>query len=128
MKDEIKKVFKKIVIYGLEQGIIEGKDVFVDHTKNEANSNKHKIVWRKQVEKQLEKIDDELDELFKHIDKINEEEGKIFGNKDFAEKEMEGFDDEKVKNIIGKINEWVNKKEITREEAMKLNLYSVIKN
>ena len=84
LKDEIKKVFKEIVIYGIEQGIIEGKDVFVDHTKNEANSNKHKVVWRKQVENQLERVDEELDELFKSVDKINEEEGKIFGNKDFT--------------------------------------------
>jgi len=117
LKDEIKKVFKEIVIYGIEQGIIEGKDVFVDHTKNEANSNKHKVVWRKQVENQLKKIDEELDELFKHVDKINEEEGKIFGNKDFLEQERKGFDDEKVKNIIDKINERVKKKEITREEG-----------
>ena len=118
LKNEIKKVFKEIVIYGIEQGIIEGKDVFIDHTKNEANSNKHKVVWRKQVENQLKKIDDELDELFKHIDKINEEEGKIFGNKDLPEEEREGFDGEKVKNIIDKINERVKKKEITREKGI----------
>jgi len=108
LKDEIKKVFKEIVIYGIEQGIIEGKDVFVDHTKNEANSNKHKVVWRKQVENQLKKIDDEIDELFKHIDKLNEEEGKIFGSKDLPEQEREGFDDGKVQNIINKINDNIN--------------------
>lgn len=117
LKDEIKNVFKEIVVYGIEQGIIEGRDVFVDHTKNEANSNKHKVVWRKQVENQLNKIDEELDELFKHIDTINEEEGKIFGNKDLPEKEREGFDDEKVKSIIDKINDRVKNKEITREKA-----------
>ena len=117
LKNEIKKVFKEIVRYGLEQGIIEGKDVFVDHTKNEANSNKHKVVWRKQVENQLKKIDEELDELFKHIDKVNEEESKIFGNKDLPEKERDGFDDGKVKNIIDKINERVKNKEVTRKEG-----------
>jgi len=117
LKNEIKRVFKEIVVYGIEQGIIEGKDVFVDHTKNEANSNKHKVVWRKQVENQLKKVDDEIDELFKHIDKLNEEEGKIFGNKDLPEQEREGFDNEKVKNIIDRINERVNKKEITKEEG-----------
>ena len=117
LKNEIKKVFKEIVIYGIEQGVIEGKDVFVDHTKNEANSNKHKVVWRKQVENQLKKIDDEIDELFKHVDNLNEEESKIFGNKDLPEQEREGFDDGKVKHIIDKINERAKKKEITKEEA-----------
>ena len=127
LKNEIKRVFKEIVVYGIEQGIIEGKDVFVDHTKNEANSNKHKVVWRKQVENQLKKVDDEIDELFKHIDKLNEEEGKIFGNKDLPEQEREGFDNEKVKNIIDRINERVNKKEITKEEGRE-DFYKRFKN
>lgn len=117
LKDEIKKVFKEIVIYGIQNEIIEGKDVFVDHTKNEANSNKHKIVWRKQVEKQLAKIDEELDELFKYVDELNEKEGKIFGNKDLPEQEREGFDDEKVQEIINKINQRVKNKKITKEKG-----------
>lgn len=117
LKDEIKKVFKEIVIYGIQNGIIEGKDVFVDHTKNEANSNKYKIVWRKQVDKQLAKIDEELDELFKYIDELNEKERKIFGSKDLPEQERAGFDDEKVQEIINKINQRVKDKKITKEKG-----------
>lgn len=55
LKDEIKNIFKQIILYGIKLGIIKGEEIFVDHTKNDANSNKHKIVWKKQVEKQLEK-------------------------------------------------------------------------
>ena len=117
LKDDIKKIFKQIVLYGIETGIIEGKDVFIDHTKIEANANKHKVVWKKQVEKQLTKIDTELDELFKYIDKINEEEQKIFGNKDLPEQERDGFNDEKVKDIIEKINDNVKKEKITKEDG-----------
>ena len=116
LKDDIKKIFKQIVMYGLEAGIIEGKDVFIDHTKAEANANKHKVVWRKQVEKQSVKIDAELDELFKYIDKINDDEEKIFGNKDFPEQERSGFDNEKVKEIIDRVNEDVKKEKMSREE------------
>lgn len=117
LKNEIKKIFKEIVIYGIENKIIEGKDVFVDHTKNEANSNKHKIVWKKQVEKQLVRIDEELDELFEFIDKINEDEEKEFRSKDLPEQEREGFDKEKVKNIIDKINKRVREEQISKEQA-----------
>lgn len=117
LKDDIKKIFKQIVLYAIEAGIIEGKDVFVDHTKAEANANKHKVVWRKQVERQSARIDAELDELFKYIDKINEDEEKIFGNKDLPEQERNGFNDEKVKNIIGRINKDVKERNITREEG-----------
>jgi transposase len=117
LKDDIKKTFKQIVLFGIEQGIISGKDIFIDHSKNEADANKHKVVWRKQVEKQSRKIDEELDELFKYIDELNENEGKIFGNKDLPEQERTGFDDEKVQRIIDKINERVKKNEITREKG-----------
>jgi len=117
LKDEIKKVFKEIVRYGIEQGIIKGEDVFIDHTKNEANSNKHKVVWKKQVENQLKRIDEEIDGLFKYVDELNEKEEKSFGNKDLPEQERGIFDDEKVKRVIDKINERVKNKEITREKA-----------
>jgi len=117
LKDEIKKIFKEIVIYGIEQGIIEGKDVFIDHTKNEANSNKHKIVWKKQVENQLVRIDEELDELFKYIDKINEDEEKEFRKKDLPEQERIGFDKEKVQSIINRINNRVKEEKISGEQG-----------
>lgn len=117
LKDDIKEIFKQIVQYALERGIIEAKDVFVDHTKNEANSNKHKIVWRKQVEKQSEKIDEELDKLFKYIDELNEKEQKVFGSKDLPEQERDGFDDEKVKEIIDEINKNVKDGKVSREKS-----------
>ena len=117
LKDDIKKIFKQIVLYGIETGIIEGKDIFIDHTKTEANANKHKVVWRKQVERQLTRIDTELDELFKYIDKINEDEEKIFGNKDLPEQERDVFNDEKVKEIIEKINDNVKKEKFTKEDG-----------
>ena len=63
LRDDIKSVFKQIVQYGIQEGIIEGKDIFIDHTKISANANKHKVVWKKQVENQSRKIDEELDNL-----------------------------------------------------------------
>jgi len=107
LKDEIKNIFKEIVLYALNMGIIEGKDVFIDHTKNEANANRHKIVWSKQIEKQTKNIDAELDELFRYIDEINENEDTTFGNNDLPEMERNGFNDEKVQEIIDKINDRV---------------------
>ena len=117
LKEDIKKIFKHIVIYALENKIIDAKDVFVDHTKRDANANKHKVVWRKQVEKQLAKIDQELESLFKYVDRVNEEEDNIFAGKDLPEQERQRFDQEKVKEIVGKINNQVRKKKKTRKEA-----------
>jgi transposase len=117
LRDDIKSVFKQIVQYGIQEGIIEGKDVFIDHTKREANANKHKIVWKKQVENQSRKIDEELDKLFDHIDKINADEEKVFGNKDLPEQERKGFDKEKIKKIVDKINKELKDKKISKEQA-----------
>jgi transposase len=117
LKNEIKKVFREIVVYALERGIIEGKDIFVDHTKNEANTNRHKVVWSKQVERQTKMIDEELERLFRHIDEINENEEKIFHDNDLPEQERTGFDDEKVQEIIDKINDRVKEKKIPRDQG-----------
>jgi len=117
LRDDIKSVFKQIVQYGIHEGIIEGKDVFIDHTKRSANANKHKVVWKKQVENQSRKIDEELDKLFDHIDKINADEEKVFGNKDLPEQERKGFDKEKIKKIVEKINKEMKDKKISREQA-----------
>lgn len=117
LKDDIKSVFKQIVQYGIQEGIIEGKDVFIDHTKRSANANKHKVVWKNQVYNQSRKIDEELDKLFDHIDKINADEEKVFGNKDLPEQERKGFDKEKIKKIVEKINKQLKCKKISKEQA-----------
>ena len=120
LKEDIKKIFKAIVTYGLESGIIEGKDIFIDHSKKEANANKYKIVWKKQVEKQLSKIDAELDALFEYIDKVNDEEEEIFAGKDFPEQERKNFDKKKVQEIVNKINDKIKNKELSKEKAKEL--------
>lgn len=117
LKEDIKSVFKQIVQYGIQEGIIEGKDIFIDHTKRSANANKHKVIWKKQVENQSRKIDEELAKLFDHIDKINADEEKVFGNKDLPEQERKGFDKEKIKKIVEKINKELKDKKISRDQA-----------
>lgn len=117
---EIKQIFKEIVKYGINVGIISGKDVFIDHTKIEANANKHKIVWKKQVDKRQKSIDEEIDKLFDYIDKVNEEEDKIFDNKDLPEQERKGFDKDKVKEIVEKINKRIKNERISRQKGAEI--------
>lgn len=117
---EIKQIFKEIVKHGISVGIISGKDIFVDHTKIEANANKHKIVWRKQVEKRQKSIDEEIDRLFDYIDKINDKEDKIFGDKDLPEQERKGFDKDKVKEIVEKINKRIKDEKISRQKGVEI--------
>lgn len=117
---EIKSLFKEIVVFGIKIGIISGKDVFIDHTKSEANANKHKIIWRKNVERISKNIDEELEKLFDHIDRANEEEDKIFGDNDLPEQERSGFDKDKVKEIVDKINKRIKNERISRQKGAEI--------
>ena len=114
---DIKIIFKEVVIQGISLGIISGKDIFIDHTKKEANANKHKVVWRKQVERQSKKIDDELDKLFEYIDEVNDNEDNILGNKDLPEQIRNGFDSEKIKEIVKKINEKIKNNSLEKDKG-----------
>ena len=117
---DIKLIFKEVVLQGIALGIITGKDVFVDHTKKEANANKHKIVWKKQVERQLKNIDEELDKLFGYIEEVNEEEDSLFGDKDLPEKERSGFNPDKIKEIAKKINDKIKQSKLSREKGSEI--------
>lgn len=120
LKDDIKKVFKQIVMLGIELGIISGKNVFVDHTKLEANSNKHKIVWKKQVDKRLDNIDSELDKLFEYIDNLNVDDDKKYGDDENDSNKIEDFSKEQIDNIIEKINTNIKSETIDRESGKEI--------
>ena len=115
LKEDIKKIFKEIVIYGMGLGVIKGGDIFIDHTKMEVCANGNKMVWKKQVEKELEKIDRELDTLFKYIDELNIEEDKRYGGRGI-EGEVE-LDSEKLDKMVESINEKMRNKEIEKGEG-----------
>lgn len=109
LKDEIKRIFKQVVLLGMELGIITGKDVFVDHTKIEANANKYKITWKKNVERELGKIEKELEILFEHIDKLNDIEDKKYGESGIKENKASSLDPEKIEEMVKKINDEIKK-------------------
>jgi len=115
LKEDIKKIFKQIVIIGIELGVIKGGDIFIDHTKMEASANANKMVWKKQVEKQMERIEAELDSLFKYIDELNIEEDKRYGDRGIEGKVE--LDCKKLDKMVESINEKMRNKEIEKEEG-----------
>jgi len=118
LEEDVKKVFKEVVIYGKKLGVIKGGEIFIDHTKIEANANKNKMVWKKQVERQMEKIDEEIESLFKYINELNIEEDKKYGERGI-EGEVE-LDIEKLEKMVEVINEKMREKEIEKEEGKEM--------
>lgn len=102
LKDSIESIFKEIVKLLLKRGVISGKDVFVDHTKIEANASKYKIVWKKRVEKQLDKIEGELERLLKYIEEQNEEEDRKHAE-GVENIDSKHFEQEEMQEVINEV-------------------------
>lgn len=117
MVDDIKIYFKHFVQMGMELGIISGKDIFVDHTKYQANANPYKMIWKKSLEKRLLKIDEELENLFDYIQKLNDEEDSENLNSKLDNLDEKIFTKENIDRMISKINTKVKEKTVTNEEV-----------
>jgi transposase len=118
LKKDINTIFKEIVKVLLERDIIKGEDIFIDHTKMEANANRHKMVWKKSVKKRKAKIEEELNTLLRKIEKIQAEEGSrdsiLETNK---EKIKEALNGDVMIELIDKVNAKLKGNKISRDEA-----------
>jgi len=124
LKDGIDLIFKQVVEVAMDYGLVGFKKLFVDGTKIEANSNKHKMVWRKNVERMGPKIDEKINGFLEEIDRLNEEEDRIYGDKDFqeveAEKEIKPEErNKKIQKAIEKINEQMERKKKKLNKELK---------
>ena len=113
---DIKKTFKEIVKFGMECGVIKGKDIFIDHTKIEANANQYKVIWRKNVDRQLENIEKELEQLFFEIDNLNNEEDQVYGNESIVELQKI-LTNEQLDSLVERVNERMKSGEMEKEEG-----------
>lgn len=117
---DIKKVFKEIVKMAIDCRMIDGSEVFIDHTKMEADANKHKMVWRKRVEKRLEAIDAEMDKLLGLIDRLNDEEEKTYDDESARREALKNVNsaviDELIKRINGELKTGEKDRETAKEE------------
>ena len=106
-KDVLPNIFSE-VLYVLEKNkLISLKTVFVDGTKIASDSNKHKVVWRKNTERHRSNLRKRVNRLFSEIDSLNIDEMKCYGELDLPERgedsELSGSDLEKASNEISEV-------------------------
>lgn len=74
----IADIFPEIFAQMLEriksEGYVSLEKYFVDGTKLEANANKHSYVWSKNVQRYKEKHKEQITQMMKEIEELNEEE------------------------------------------------------
>lgn len=85
MKDIILEVFAEVVDLLVQEKYISLENYFLDGTKIEANANKYSWVWGKSTKRYKEALMEKCKELFKEIDKINDEENAKYGDNDLEE-------------------------------------------
>lgn len=113
--EDIKTIFREVVMQAIRAGVIDGTEIYIDHTKMEANANRFRIIWRKRVERYLEKVDLELEKLFELIDRLNEEEDKNSSEENAAE--VTDITPEMIDALASRINQQLKENQKDREQA-----------
>ena len=88
MKIIMEDVFVELLVVLERKGYINTEEYFVDGTKIEANANKYTFVWKKAVKKYRAKLQEQVHELMKDIDNLNDEEDKIYPDKEIKPEEI----------------------------------------
>ena len=109
----IKDIFKEVVGLAIRAGIVRSEEIYIDHTKVQANANRYRVVWRKSVEKYLSRAETELDRLLELIDRLNEEEEQ----ESYEQPSMESLTPAMLDELIERVNQRVKSGEKERGEA-----------
>ncbi len=79
---DIKQIFNQVLQICAELGMVHCGKISIDGTKIEASSGKHKITFRKKLEKSLSSYEEKIDEIMKEAEKIDAEEDQLYGEGD----------------------------------------------
>ena len=82
LKETLEELFASLTEFLLEEGYVSLENYFLDGTKIEANAGKYTWVWKRATDKFKLRLSKEIRDLMDHIDEINEEEDRIYGDRD----------------------------------------------
>jgi transposase len=97
-KDEIGNIFTQIVLELNQYGLLSLDVEYVDGTKIESKANKYTFVWRKRVERDQSKTQEQVRQILLQV------EDSIIQDKVAGQQDLE-FTPELLGDIIGKLNE-----------------------
>ena len=106
----LKEIFSSVVKMLAEEGYLTVKEVYIDGTKIEANANKYTFVWGKAIATQKQKIKDQLEDIWKYVQSVYEQEKDLPPTPDFEE-----ITADKVERAIKEINQALENKDVSSE-------------
>jgi len=110
MKGMLDEFFKEVLVYLVMNEYVDLDKLYTDGTKVEANNNKYKIVWRKNIERYKLWVEQRVDKLLEEITVLQLAEDLKYGNKDLEsesrnEKIQFELNSESLQNCVNRLNE-----------------------
>lgn len=113
----LKQIFSQIVLLLAQEGIVSLKEaVFTDGTKIESVANRYTFVWGKSIKTSKDRIQSQLDDLWKYAQRVAAEE-----LKDPSPSEFDQINAEQVRKTIAKIDQALDDKPVDKKVRQKLN-------
>lgn len=106
----LKEIFGSVVQMLAEEGYLSIKEIYIDGTKIEANANRYTFVWGKAITTQKEKIKEQLEKIWSHVQSVYEQEKDLPPTPDFEE-----ISSEKVEKAIAQINQALKDKQVSEK-------------
>lgn len=103
LKEEVEKVFSKVIELLIEEKYIKLENYFLDGTKIEANANKYTFVWKKSTEKYNSSLKAKIKDLLKSVEQIGKLEDKLYEGKDYPEVDKPVITEDKIDKTFQEI-------------------------
>jgi hypothetical protein len=116
LKDHLQKIFSQVVVLLAEEGVLLIKEITLDGTKLEANANRYTFVWGKVIKTSRERIEKQLNELWKYVEEVYQTEENTPTKPEFKE-----INPASVSRVVEEINEALKEKEVAPKIKQKLN-------
>jgi transposase len=116
LKDHLQKIFSQVVVLLAEEGVLSIKEITLDGTKLEANANRYTFVWGKAIKTSRERIEKQLNELWKYVEEVYQTEENTPTKPEFKE-----INPASVSRAVEEINEALKEKEVAPKIKQKLN-------
>jgi transposase len=111
MQEAMEEIFTSVLQYLIEHGYVNLETYFVDGTKIEADANRYSFVWRKSTENYKKKLQDKVRQVMEEVGQVNEEEDRLYGDKDLEEMGEEAdIDSQSLQELTRELNEKLKKK------------------
>ena len=116
-KEVIEVLFSSMLVFLMEHKYIKMEHYFCDGNPFIADTNKHKMVWKKNAHRYKASAEQKCQELLKEIDALNVSEDLTYGNKDLEEYGSEPVSRQVLADQIDQLNEKIKNISVKRLNA-----------